>query len=114
MTEDEIEAASKALVLDLTLETAAAGMLASLPKWFLDVHEAHEAQRERFITDDHLAAAAVFAECRPVFEGHEEYPGCTRHGIYPCRALRAAHDGAGVWDELVASYEEGWEEWEDE
>lgn len=111
MNEDDIQAAAEAMVLDVQLEVAAAGMLASLPKWFKDLHEAHEAQRQRFIVRDCLAAAAVFAECRPVFNGEDEYPGCSHHGaIYPCRALRAVDDGTDVWDELVASYEDGWEE----
>src|SRR5438132_8361740 len=117
MTEDEIEQAAYELVMDAQVHALMAAtaehLLKTTPLWFLAMNDAHHVEAARLTDAGLLAAAAVFQGCDPVLDDGGAV--CDRHNApYPCKALREAHAGAGIWDEYVKGYPEGWEAWEDE
>ncbi|HEY2766251.1 MAG TPA: hypothetical protein VGJ13_19900 [Pseudonocardiaceae bacterium] len=68
--------------------------LTGLPAWYVHLTDAHEAEMQRLLAERDTAAE-VLLEHAPVFREALVCVECSE--TYPCAALRAVHDGRGVW-----------------
>lgn len=110
-TEDQV----RDMLLDAEIAVAAAGIIDWLPQWFKDLNDRHHAETQRLFEAGDLERAQVFADHGVSFD---DGPACAKgNSTYPCRALRAVHDGTNVWRELTDQWTPGWEaeidEWDD-